>query len=400
MASPRLAKFALIAAVAASMLMYEILLTRICALRLFFHFAFLVISNCLLGIAASGALITLYQDSWRQREPELLLRFSLLYMASLVVVYAVLLVYALPLALTLSNPSHFVQFSLFNLIGAIPFFCGGLVVGMVLSFNADIVNRLYGADLIGAALGCFSLPFLLAWGGAGGTMVAIVLLALVGVVAAVPVERRRPALVVGALLAAGGLAIFPTIDARFPVPVKSFVELSRNVDANTAAPPLWSAWSTNSRIDVLRARPASSRFIFGRGSKLGGMPPIPEQHVIMQDGSAGTFIVNFGEHPEALEIIERSLYSAAVHLRPGSDVFIIGAGGGNDLWAAKAAGAKRIKAVELNEPILRVHREVFPHYTRPLLEDPNVEIVIDEGRSALMQDEHRYGVLQMTGIDT
>jgi len=42
---------AAIGAVACSMLMHEILLTRVCALRLYFHFAFLVISNCLLGLA-------------------------------------------------------------------------------------------------------------------------------------------------------------------------------------------------------------------------------------------------------------------------------------------------------------------------------------------------------------
>ena len=35
-------------------LMHEILLTRICALRIFFHFTFVVISNCLLGMGAIG----------------------------------------------------------------------------------------------------------------------------------------------------------------------------------------------------------------------------------------------------------------------------------------------------------------------------------------------------------
>ncbi|HVW28325.1 MAG TPA: hypothetical protein VHC69_23340 [Polyangiaceae bacterium] len=51
--------------VACSMLMHEILLTRVVALRLYFHFAFLVISNCLLGLGVSGALLVTYQESWK-----------------------------------------------------------------------------------------------------------------------------------------------------------------------------------------------------------------------------------------------------------------------------------------------------------------------------------------------
>ena len=48
--------------ISCAMLMYEVLLTRVCALRLFFHFGFLVVSNCLLGIGASGSLIAVFQD--------------------------------------------------------------------------------------------------------------------------------------------------------------------------------------------------------------------------------------------------------------------------------------------------------------------------------------------------
>jgi hypothetical protein len=49
-----------IASVSLSMLTYQVLLTRVTALRLLFHFSFLVISNCLLGIGASASLITLF----------------------------------------------------------------------------------------------------------------------------------------------------------------------------------------------------------------------------------------------------------------------------------------------------------------------------------------------------
>ena len=60
--------FITIGLIALSMLMYEVLLTRVCALRLFFHFGFLIVSNCLLGIGASGSMIAVFQKTFAKRE--------------------------------------------------------------------------------------------------------------------------------------------------------------------------------------------------------------------------------------------------------------------------------------------------------------------------------------------
>src|SRR5690349_22435839 len=93
--APAAHKYAAIGLIACSMLIHEILLTRICALRLYFHFAFLVISNCLLGLGASGALLALKQDTFRLAPRKWIGRFSALYLVSLVGTYAVLLTYPL-----------------------------------------------------------------------------------------------------------------------------------------------------------------------------------------------------------------------------------------------------------------------------------------------------------------
>jgi len=59
-----------------------------------------------------------------------------------------------------------------------------------------------------------------------------------------------------------------------------------------------------------------------------------------------------------------------------------------------------VKGVEPNEPILDIHREVLPRYSRVLLEDPTIELVAAEGRSSLIRERESYDVIQMTGIDT
>src|SRR5262249_50059959 len=105
-----------IAAVSCSMLMYEILLTRICALRLFFHFSFLVISNCLLAIAASGPMIFIAQDRWAERARSWIVRFGCLYVVALIATYAFLLTARMESTLDLRNVSQILWFSVFNLV--------------------------------------------------------------------------------------------------------------------------------------------------------------------------------------------------------------------------------------------------------------------------------------------
>ena len=57
-----------IALLAGALLAFQVLLTRVCALRLHFHFGFLIISNSLLGSGASGSLLAMLDRFWR-RDP-------------------------------------------------------------------------------------------------------------------------------------------------------------------------------------------------------------------------------------------------------------------------------------------------------------------------------------------
>ena len=171
--------FVVIGAISGSMLMYQILLTRVSALRLFFHFGFLAVSNCLLGIGAAGTMITVLQRQWSSDPRRHVWHFCLLYLASLVIAYTFALTVEIPVDLDLTTLDHFLRFSAFNLMVALPFFFSGAVVGMILTFHAHGVNRLYFTDLVGAGLGCLACPFILSAFGAGGCLVFVALAARV-----------------------------------------------------------------------------------------------------------------------------------------------------------------------------------------------------------------------------
>ncbi|HEX4341549.1 MAG TPA: hypothetical protein VH062_36820 [Polyangiaceae bacterium] len=401
-ASMRSHRFVIIGLVACSMLMHEILLTRVCALRLYFHFAFLVISSCLLGLGASGSLLATYQNSWKQAPRLWLGRFSIAYAISLVFAYALVLRYPLPQSLDFANPGDLVALSLFNLGGALPFVFGGAVVGMLLTFDVTDVNRLYAVDLLGAGAGCIAVPFLLPHVGAGGVFVLTVVLAVVASAVAVHDRYPRAALGVAAALFVVGAVLLPRFDRMYPVPSKGLVDFALAVDHSNYQEP-FSIWTANSRIDLLRGAKDAPRVyakVFTQGSNTVGLPLTPHAAGIAQDATAGTTMLDYSEEPEGFELLRRAMYSAAYRLKESPRVFIIGLGGGNDAWAAKLNNARSVKAVELNWPIVALHQKVMRDFSRNLVEDPHVELVVGEGRSALMRDTNHYDVIQMTGIDT
>lgn len=389
-----------IALISASLLAYQVLLTRVCALRLHFHFGFLVISNCLLGIGASGSILSLTEQRWAQAPRAWIYKLNLAYLVSLVFTWAFLLTYSVPDTLNFTGVGEALRFATFNLVAAAPFFVGGASVGLLLSSNADRVNRVYAADLLGAGVGCVVVPSLLWNFGAGGTFLVVMVLGLLSLAVVAPLAQRKLAIGVAGVLCLACIGLMPKLDGWLPVPGKAYLDLTDTVRANFARANQYSRWSANSRIDVLPL-PVQWRFMFCRGAAALYMP-LPQQKFILQDGDAGTIISDFSGDPRGLEVLKRTLYSATFKLKEGSEprVFIIGMGGGNDVWAAKIHGAKKIKAVELNAGVIEVHKKVVPEYSKGILEDPNITIIQDEGRTALMREPEQYDVVQMTGIDT
>lgn len=384
-----------IALIAAGTLVYEILLTRVSALRLAFHFSFLVVSNALFAVGVAGAILTLARSKTVGREREWARRASAMFACALPLTYAFLLKWPVPAHFRLDDVGATLSLAAFNAAAAIPFVFGGAAIGLILQGGAKDVHRIYAADLLGAALGCFATPFALWQTGAGGTLCIAVALGFLGTLTLSDRARGRN---IAAAFAALTLACTPFLDSRFPVPSKTELQLTPETTFVAGDERIASRWSALSRIDVDRV-PEDERSLFLRPPNV-PMPRPEAQAFLMQDGSAGTYIHDYTGTPEGLEGLKLSLYSLGCRVLGPKKVFIIGAGGGDDLWAAKANGAEKIKAVELNRAVIQVHTELFPEYSRGLLEDPNVEIVHAEGRAALLREEDRYDLLQMSGIDT
>jgi len=96
--------------------------------------------------------------------------------------------------------------------------------------------------------------------------------------------------------------------------------------------------------------------------------------------------------PIADRLHEFSLYSQpyAAGKPPPKNVLIIGAGSGNDVAAALAAGAQHVDAVEIDPRIQEIGAQRHPDHP---YSDPRVTVHIDDGRAFLERTDTKYDLI-------
>jgi len=221
------------------LLMIELALTRIFSVTMYYHFAFLAISIALFGLSASGVYVYLARKSFdRRTTPDLLTLHSLAFAAATIVALAALVRIRVGL-----NYSHenLLKMILIYALAALPFFTGGAVVSLAISRFSSRVNVVYGADLMGAALGCLLLLPLMNQFGAPGV---VLLAAALGGIAAVSFSPPKSTLTTAlTALCAVGIPGAAQLSGNAPFDVR---DTKGHVDDRV----LFSKWNSFSRVGV------------------------------------------------------------------------------------------------------------------------------------------------------
>ena len=370
-----------------AVLLYEVAITRLLSVVLWYHFAFLSISLALLGLGAPGIWLSLRAAPARALSASLLAA-GVSVPASVVLITKI--VARLPRtekvdAAGFLNPG--MVLTVFALL--IPFLCLGTAVCLLLMrAPGRQVGRVYGADLLGATLGAALVvpllhvvptPWLLA--GCGLLPLAAVL---------VLAESGRAA--------AGGLLVALAAAIGWGTPfelhhTKKYAEEGRIIHEK---------WTPTGRItvwpDVFYEDDPSAAFAWGIGERFEPRPI--EQLWIEQDGSAGTPITKWTGALENLDHLLYDVTSFGYQLRRPDSVCVIGSGGGRDVLAALLAGASHVDAVELNPHILDVVSGPFGDFSGDLYGLPGVSPIASEGRSFLTRSPHRYDFIQISMVDS
>jgi len=388
-------------------LMYELILTRIFSVLMWYHFASMAISLALFGLGTAALVVTLLPQRFPEDRLEPLAAcFALLFALATAAFFGLFVLFRLQPQWAFKILSFFHQpfyqpfqqgfydraipaelllgLAVLYLLTALPFFFSGLAVSLILSRRLDHISRLYFWDLLGAGVGCLLIIAVLKLVGGITGILAVAAVGLLAALAFAP-ERRRPLtiiLLLVLLIAGAGNLLQGYADLHF---------VRGRYEPNL----LWSAWNSYSRVAAYPAQSQEMEHAWGLSRTYRG--PIPEQIGMVVDDTGYTTMYRW-EGEKTLEFFRSNLLALPYLLKPSADTLVIGPGGGRDVLAALAMGADRITAVELNNLIVRGVDDIFGSFTGELYQQPGVYLEVDEGRSFIRRSPEKYDVIQASAV--
>ncbi len=367
--------------ISGSVLSFEIILTRIFSVMLSYHFVFAVISFSLLGMGLGGMMLRV----WQKKMPGFGLGSTAVTFAFLISLSAFLII-KLPIYESTGWASFRVW--IYILIATLPFFFAGLTLSAIFQQYPVKSSILYGFDLLGATMGVLaSVYFLNIFGG----VKAVYVTALIAVTGAILISMTESLwsfarkLIVAAIL----LVIFllpEDFSTQVPIATDFNKDMYRMLkNPKEQAKIVESRWSAFGRTDLLRS------------------PVSPNEMVLFVDGAAGTVMYNLdsllsNERSQAYLVNHFGLFFPFYFLKENekNNALIIGPGGGRDVVVSLLGGVKDITAVEVNPDLVALVKKYEKFNGGIYTSNPNVRVVIQEGRNYLRTTHNQYDLIMLS----
>lgn len=343
-----------ILAISATVLAFQVVLTRLFAVVFSYHYTFLGISIALCGIGLGGAVVAALGARVRLGASATCFGLGIL----------------LTLAACLQGDS-LGPAAVHAAIALLPFLAAGSFMARIFQVHANDAPRLYAASLLGSALGCVVVFPALKWLGAEGV---VVFCALVAALTGLGFSRRSILEWGGAILAAG-LAVVGLVGGGFPnVSVgvnsgKEFAEARINYTPTIED----SRWSGFARTDLVSVEELSS------------------EKILYTDGSAPAPMLRFSGDVGAADTprFEHFVGRIPFELAPVESALVLGSGGGRDVLLALTQGVEEITAVEVNPEMIAIVRENHD-YNGDIYDRDGVQLEVREARSFLRGSDRRW----------
>ena len=362
-----------------SLLQFELFLTRIFSVTMWYHFAFMAISLAMFGLAAGAIFVELMKKG---EAHAMLANFGLLFALTSAICFAA------QLYIPVDPEREIVWTALAFILAAIPFVFAGMVVCVALTRFPRHTGALYAADLAGSAAGCIlTIPIL----NHIHAPTAVILNAGIAALAAFAWpsngKTRWIAGSCGALLLSLG-AINQSV---------KLVDIQWLKGGRNSHDGLYEKWNAFSRIHVREL--GSQPFGWGLSPRYRAQREIGQLYLDIDSGAA-TVITKFDGNLNAVEHLKYDVTALAHYLRNPTSVLVIGIGGGRDILTSLAFGQRHVTGVEINPDILRLLTRRFGQYSGSLQNNPDVTLVHDEARSYVARSLESYGIIQASLIDT
>jgi hypothetical protein len=371
-----------VAVFASSIILLEILLTRIFSVMLFAHFAFVAVSVGMLGIAAAGISIyvkPLPNDNDKDALNRQLATSALLFTLTTVVA----IMFCIKTGTSLSFEGRSIFFVSMNyLVTFFPFYFGGKVLGLIFTYERSRFAKLYAIDLISAAVSCIIYSYLIRLLGGPSAILFVALIA--GVTGLICFPSTRP-IRIAASLSCALTAVLLILDLSLGILTPTTAKGHRN---NAI---LFEGWNTFSRVAVYdqKVGPWALSPLYTGPINLGYLMDI--------DASASTMVTPKGDN----QYLTHELTAAAYSMAHPQRCLIIGSGGGRDIATALQFGMNHVDAVEINPLIVnKVMRSQFAPFNGYIYDDARVHPYIEDGRTFIRQTRDSYDLIQLSLVDT
>jgi len=385
-----------------SSLAYQITLTRIFSISLWYHFAFMIISIAMLGIGASGTILSL---NLKLRNPSYISIYSLLLGISISLSYLLSnLIPFDPVRLSWSRIELF-YIGLYYITLSIPFFFAGLIIATAFSSLSEKSGLLYGADLIGAGMGSMGILYLMT---VIGPDIAVFILSFIALIAAFIMgeQRLRAASLVLIIVNILLIIFYPDFINIRMSPYKGLPLALRYPGAEH----LKTYFSPFSKIDTFK----SPAVRFAPGLSLKYLDMLPEQIGLTIDGSEINAITSAADQkslaflhflPSALPYEIRNPPSPplrAMAFRKGGvggldDVLILDPKGGLQCLVAEYYGFLNIYKIESNPLLIKVIKKDFNEFSGSIYAQNTWQGL---GRSWLRSDFKRFDIIDISLMGT
>lgn len=359
-------------------LVLEVGLTRIYSASVWYHFAFVAVSVALLGWGLGGFTVHLL----KQR-----MQLSMNAAALITAIYSL----TVPFCLWLLGryPFEIDRLPLYFLAPLIPFFLAGMALSIIFALHRAEVSSLYFADLLGAALGAVLVTFLLHWlGGEVALLTGAIAPAIAAFLLATDKKELSTSspetirlLAIAAVLVTIGSTLAAIKFDILRIVAGTTKAMRRQMDAAPQAQITQTGWNAYSRIDAVEGIDRS------------------ELARLFIDSDAWTGVREWDGRIESAKDLKDSYRALPFRLVPDAEVLIIGPGGGPDVVAALASGARKVTAVELNPLMLKFVRHYGPRAAN-LYDRPDVEAVISEGRNFISRSDRRFDIILLGFVDS
>jgi hypothetical protein len=380
--------------------MYEVLLTRIFSVTMWYHFAFAAISIAMLGMTV-GALIVHIRPDWFPPEAAKRQLAMMALLFPVITLCSFLTQLSIPFRVYPSLVAVYAIAFTYVVI-TVPFVVSGVVVCLALTRFPRDVGALYAADLVGAALGCVLLVWVLEITDGPTAVLVVCACAALGALAfaldttRLPLRRWSVALALLFTIAAVGHTALVWQQRG----ILRILYVKESVDPW----PLYERWNSYSRVRV-NGDPNRLEEPYAWGLS----PTFPTDRRFHQlhldiDTAAGTVITQDTGDPAGFEHFKYDVTNIGYYIRPDARVLVIGVGGGRDIVSALLFGARQVTGVELNRNILDTVNGRFGDFSGHLDRNPRVRFVNDEARSFVARQPARqpdqFDFIQISLIDT